>query len=118
MLIGQLCAITGLSKDTIRHYEDQGLICSSRIQAGTRQYRHFGKDTLERLEHIGYAKAVGLTLREIKPPLDAYMKGDMSEHDQQTFLTSQVEHIDRKIEVLQDARKFLCTQLALYIKEE
>ncbi len=52
MLIGELARQTGLSKDTIRFYEKMGLIAASQRPAGTRLYKEYDPDMVERLALI------------------------------------------------------------------
>jgi MerR family transcriptional regulator, copper efflux regulator len=66
MLIGELSKRTGLTKDTIRFYEKLGLITACDRQAGTRLYKEFSEEILQRLVLISQAKALGFTLNEIK----------------------------------------------------
>jgi MerR family transcriptional regulator, copper efflux regulator len=66
MLIGELSKETGVSKDTIRFYEKLGLITGSDRQAGTKIYKEYGSEALERLSMIDRGKGLGFTLSEIK----------------------------------------------------
>lgn len=63
MLIGTLSRISGLSKDTIRHYEVLGLLRSTPRQAGSRVYRDYADDSLERLELIALGKRLQFPFR-------------------------------------------------------
>lgn len=49
MLIGELSKKTGLSKDTIRFYEKLGLIAASDRQPGTKLYKEYSPEIVERL---------------------------------------------------------------------
>ena len=62
--IGKLARATGLSVKTIRFYETRDLLtASSRSEGG---YRLYSEADLHRLEFIKQAKALGLTLEEIR----------------------------------------------------
>ena len=50
MLIGELAKASDTTKDTIRHYDELGLLLSSNRQAGSRVYKEFSADNLERLQ--------------------------------------------------------------------
>ena len=65
MLISELAKATGTTKDTIRHYDQLGLLLSTERQAGSRRYKDFSRDNLERIELIRLAKYIGFTLNEI-----------------------------------------------------
>lgn len=58
MLIGELARKTSLSKDTIRFYEKLGLITAQERQAGTRIYKEFSEETVERLLMINQGKGI------------------------------------------------------------
>lgn len=62
MLIGELAARAGLSKDTIRFYEKRGLVTSHRLPSG---YRDFAPETVEWLRYVRTAQMLGFSLAEI-----------------------------------------------------
>jgi len=64
MLIGELAAKTGLSRDTIRFYEKQGLISLSRKERRDNNYKEYSDDVLETLRTIKRLKSFGFTLNE------------------------------------------------------
>ena len=62
--IAATCEQTGLSRRTVRYYEELGLLPGvRRSRAGRRVY---GKDEVERLRFVQRLKALGLSLAEIK----------------------------------------------------
>lgn len=64
MLIGELSVKTGLSRDTIRFYEKQGLIEIERKQRRKNNYKEYGEPILDRLNMIKRIKNFGFTLNE------------------------------------------------------
>ncbi len=64
LTIGEACEKTGLSRRTVRYYEEVGLLEGVRRRVGGR--RVYGADDVERLGFIQRLKALGLTLVEIK----------------------------------------------------
>jgi DNA-binding transcriptional MerR regulator len=67
MLIGELARRTGVNPKTIRYYEEVGLLPrAARLPSGYRQYT---EEDVERLAFIRNAKALGVTLEEIKEVL-------------------------------------------------
>ncbi|MFF4014733.1 MerR family transcriptional regulator [Streptomyces sp. NPDC001843] len=62
MLIGELAARTGMTKDGIRFYEKVGLVRSRRLANG---YRDFPPDTVPWLAYVRTAQALGFSLAEI-----------------------------------------------------
>jgi DNA-binding transcriptional MerR regulator len=67
MRIAELAAALGLNPKTIRYYEEIGLLPPPE-RSGAR-YRLYGPADRERLRFIGKAKAVGLSLGEIREVL-------------------------------------------------
>lgn len=70
MLIGELSAKTGLSRDTIRFYEKQGLISVNRKQRRDNNYKEYSYEMLERLLTVKRLKNFGFTLNESAGLLD------------------------------------------------
>ncbi len=110
MLIGELCKRSGLSKDTIRHYESKGLIQPKKIAAGTRSYRHYDEQSLERLELIRIGAKSGMPLREMRPILDNLMAGKIPFEGQRQVVRDQIRRIDERITQLKTAKRMLREQ--------
>ena len=72
MTIGRIAEAAGVSIDTMRFYERQGLLARPRRTFSG--YRVYGADVLERLNFIHDAKALGFSLREIKELLSLGVK--------------------------------------------
>jgi DNA-binding transcriptional MerR regulator len=61
--IGKLAARAGISADTLRYYEDEGLIAPAGKSEGG--YRLYGEDAIRRIGFIKHAQHCGFTLTEI-----------------------------------------------------
>ncbi|MDG9685661.1 MerR family transcriptional regulator [Streptomyces sp. DH18] len=71
MRIGELAAVTGASVRSLRYYEEQRLLASSRSPSGQRHYTHA---EVERVHFIQRLYAAGLssrTITELLPCVDA-----------------------------------------------
>ena len=67
MLIAELARRAGVNPETIRYYEEVGLLPrAARLPSG---YRQYSEEDVERLEFIRNAKALGVALAEIKEVL-------------------------------------------------
>ena len=66
--VGEVARRAGVTTSALRFYEANGLITSSRTDAGHRRYL---ADTLRRVGFIRVAQRVGLTLAEIRSALEA-----------------------------------------------
>ncbi|MFD8547170.1 MerR family transcriptional regulator [Streptomyces sp. NPDC059649] len=62
MLIGELAAQAGMTKDTIRFYERLGLVTGRRLPNG---YRDFPPETVAWLLYVRTAQTLGFSLAEI-----------------------------------------------------
>ena len=63
--IGELSNITGVSIQTIRFYESEGLFSPIEVDRWT-NYRYYDETSIERLSQISYLKNLGFSLKEIK----------------------------------------------------
>ena len=88
LLIGTLATQAYTTKDTVRHYDELGLLKSRKRQAGSRLYTEFHPECVERIELIKSAQAIGFTLIEIKDSLNDYYDGNLN-LDEQLILTEQ-----------------------------
>lgn len=98
LLIGELAKQANTTKDTIRHYDDMGLLKKRSRQAGSRQYAEYHPQCVQRIELIKVAQAVGFTLNEISESLDDYYDGRVS-------IAEQLQVTNQK---LQQAKKQQC----------
>jgi MerR family transcriptional regulator, copper efflux regulator len=109
MLMGELSKKTCVSKDTIRFYKKLGLIISSDREAGTRLYKEYGPETVERLAMITQGKGLGFTLSEIKQLLDEWDSGALSTRDQIQVIERKIEEIVEKLDAIE---AYLITKLS------
>ena len=78
LLIGALAKQANTTKDTVRHYDELGLLRSRKRQAGSRLYTEFHPECIERIEIIKNMKAISFSLNEIKEGLTDYYDGNFS----------------------------------------
>ncbi|MBD2066682.1 MerR family transcriptional regulator [Leptolyngbya sp. FACHB-671] len=111
MLIGELSKKTGLSKDTIRFYEKIGLIVASDRCAGTRLYKEYSSETIERLLMINQGKRLGFTLNEMKQLLDEWSGGTIPKQEQIKIIERKIEEITEKTQQLNTIKTYLVNKL-------
>ena len=105
MTIGQVARQTGVSVETIRYYEKEGLINEpERSPSGYRQYQ---EETIKRVLFIQRAKEVGFTLKEISDLLLIQSKPDARCGDLLNKATLKVAQIEEKIHELQRMKQSL-----------
>ena len=78
LLIGELAKQANTTKDTIRHYDELGLLKSRKRQAGSRFYKEFHPECIERIGAIKAGKSVGYTLSQIANHLDDHFNDQIS----------------------------------------
>jgi DNA-binding transcriptional MerR regulator len=70
---GELARLTGLSSDSIRHYERLGILpASPRTSSG---YRMYGRDAIDRVRLVQRALGLGFTLAELAEILQVRDRG-------------------------------------------
>lgn len=74
MHIGDLAARTNTTPQTIRYYEQLGLL--GPVQREGRKYRQYNEDAVARLEKIAALKQLGLSLEQIRDVIDLYFEDD------------------------------------------
>lgn len=95
LTIGQVAKATGVTVETVRFYEKQGLIAPpQRSEAG---YRQYPGDAVRRVRFIQRAKEVGFTLSEIGELLALRQEPGTSCGDIKLRATQKIEVIDQKI---------------------
>lgn len=97
MLIGQLVKETGLSKDTIRFYEKQGLIKVGRKQRRANNYKEYSDEVLNRLLVIKRVKNFGFTLNEAADLLDMIEVKEATCNNVSDLIDKKVKVLDAKI---------------------
>jgi len=103
--IGKVASATGVSVETVRFYESEGLIeAPQRTKAG---YRQFSQDTVRRVRFIQRAKHAGFTLKEIAELLALRREPGTTCGDIKLRATRKIEAVDEKIRDLQRIRDAL-----------
>ena len=105
MKVSDVAKRAGISADTVRYYEELGLLPSPpRTASG---YRQFGEDTLSRIQFIKGAQSLGLRLSDIGELLKIQDDGGCPCGHTKTLLDQRLEQVNREIEVLLSLREDL-----------
>ncbi len=116
--IGGLAARIGTSPDTIRYYEQLGLIATpERSAAG---YRLYGEAELRRLQFIRRAKLLGLSLDEIRELLGLADEGECRPLRRQVaqLLRSKIDECEAKLAELTSFKAGLEERYHLALENE
>lgn len=99
LLIGELAKKTGVSTDTLRHYERKGVIAPPIRSANG--YRVYSPETIERVKLVRHALAVGFTLDELSAIFTERKKGEKPCGKVFSMATAKLEDLyDRIVEML------------------
>ncbi|MCG3267935.1 MerR family transcriptional regulator [Yoonia sp. I 8.24] len=106
MKIGELSERSGLSRDTIRLYEKNGLIASSASKSATNNYREYGEDVLLQLQFVGSARDVGISIADLRELMKAFFdSGDPSEAEK--VMVAKVAELKVRIAQIENVISFL-----------
>jgi DNA-binding transcriptional MerR regulator len=95
MTVSQLASRTGVSPDTVRYYEREGLLHPpERSPAG---YRLYDEPSADRIEFVRRAQHLGLRLREIRELLLVSDNGTCPCGHTLELLAARIEEVDAEI---------------------
>ena len=104
MRIGELCAKTGLSKETVRYYERQGLLENIPQPNRSNNYKVYSAVDLQRLNMIKHAKMLGFTLAEISEVLAVWVDDNFTAEQKQASLRHKLQQLEEKEAALIELR--------------
>ena len=103
--IGKLAQVTGLSVETIRYYEQQGLV--GRPSRTASNYRVYGDAHLDRLAFIHQCRSLDLSLEEILVLLRVRDERDSGCEDVSSILDQHIGHVTTRLAELKNLRRQL-----------
>ena len=109
MLIGELATASGLSREALRFYEQQGLIRARRLDNG---YRDYPPEVVTLVQYIRTAQQLGFTLAEIGDRLPAIWDAAEPGPALAQVLAAKLREIDDRIAALQALRQTLAERVA------
>lgn len=114
MRIRHLAERTGLTIDSIRYYEKQGLLDPTHVERSENGYRDFSEGAVERLEMIRHAQAAGFTLAEIRDLLGLWERNELSDDHIVAHLRAKQRQILAKIAQLDHVHQYIASKLEQY----
>jgi Cu(I)-responsive transcriptional regulator len=96
--IGKVAKITGCKVQTIRYYEQIGLLPEPARSEGNQ--RLYNQDTVKRLTFIRHARDLGFSLQVVRNLLDLTDDPEKPCDEATEIVISQLEHIDKRIRQL------------------
>ncbi len=111
LTIGKLAKRVGLRTSALRFYESEGLLLpAGRTQAG---YRLYPPDSVQRIQTIQRARRLGFSLSDIRPLLNAWDSGDLS--DQAIIQIAEQRYLQLEQQVTE--RLVLQHELELFLRD-
>jgi len=95
MKIGELAKASGISVQTIRYYESEGLLPPASRAANN--YRHYSQLHLEMLLFIRTGRKLGMSLDEIRQLLQLRASGEPGCREINQLLDTQITAIDHRV---------------------
>lgn len=111
MRIGELSQRSGISRDTIRFYEKNGLIQSVAGDSATNNYRDYPEDNLFRLDFFTKARDAGMSVADLKDIIDA-MAGQCDPTVAQNVVRQKVDELKTRARQIETVIAFLEGKLA------
>ena len=110
MLIGELAKRSKLTKETIRHYEEIGLLRG--IKTLSNGYKNYPDRLVEDLKLIGLTKDLGFTLKEIQSLLSLLQKGQLTRSNLNQAIQKKIDEINQQVSSLNLIKERLNQELA------
>jgi len=102
---GELAGLAGVSRDTLRHYERQGLLpLAQRSQNG---YRYYSPEALTRVRLIRGALGIGFTVEELREILQSRDRGQPPCHQVHALALEKARALELRIAELTGLQKAL-----------
>jgi DNA-binding transcriptional MerR regulator len=111
MLIGEVSKKTGLSRDTIRFYEKQGLIELKKKQRRDNNYKEYPETVVDRLNLIKTIQDFGFTLKEIDTFFELWKAEDASCENLVFTFENKLVQVEQQIQYLNQLKEKLTASL-------
>lgn len=116
MRIGELAALAGVTPDTIRYYEREGLLTPpARTPSG---YRDYDNVALDDLRFIRKGQTLGLRLADIRQAMAIASGGGVPCDHVRATITARLQEVEQRIRELREIRSTLKDGLARLAQTE
>lgn len=106
MKIGDLAEKAGLSRDTIRFYERNGLIESQAGSSSTNTYREYPEHLVRKLRFINQAREAGMSVADLKG-LFVALEGSCDPEQARQVLQERIDELESSIKKTRAVIQFL-----------
>ena len=114
MQISEVAQKFGLTQDTLRYYEREGLI--GPIAKGDNGIRNYTENDLQRIQFVKCMRAAGLEISFLKKYIQLFDEGDETIKERREILVEQRKILKKKLDDMQEAYDRLNMKIDLYDK--
>ena len=115
MQISEVAQKFGLTTDTLRYYEREGLV--GPIFKGKNGIRNYTESDLQRIQFVKCMRSAGMEINLLKQYLKLFEGGDKTLNERRKILVKQREILKTKLESIQEAYDKLNYKIDLYDKQ-
>lgn len=105
MRIGELAKLSGVTVETIRFYEAQGII--PKPARSFNNYRSYNESHLRRMQFIRHCRSLDISLDDIKILIDVDARRNEDADKVHAMIASHLKKIDEQIDSLKQLRQHL-----------
>ncbi|MGF1507329.1 MAG: MerR family transcriptional regulator [Chloroflexi bacterium] len=116
LAIGQVAQQTGLSVDTLRYYEDLGLL--DPIERAPNGHRRYGPRDLTRIDFLKRLRATGMPISQMQHYVALYRAGDSTIRERREMLEAHLDSVLAQIDMLEETRTLLERKIHAYLQQE
>ena len=114
MQISEVAEKFGLTTDTLRYYEREGLI--GPITKGKNGIRNYDENDIRRIQFVKCMRAAGVEISFLKRYLQLFDEGDKTVKERREILVEQRRILKEKLDAMQEAYDKLNYKIDLYDK--
>ena len=114
MQISEVAKEFGLTTDTLRYYEREGLI--GPISKGKNGIRNYTEEDIKRIQFVKCMRAAGVEISFLKRYLLLFEGGDKTVKERREILVEQRKILKEKLDAMQEAYNRLNYKIDLYDK--
>ncbi len=115
MQISEVAQKFGLTTDTLRYYEREGLV--GPISKGKNGIRNYTESDLQRIQFVKCMRSAGMEINLLKQYLKLFEGGDKTLNERREILVKQREILKTKLDSIQEAYDKLNYKIDLYDKQ-
>lgn len=115
MQISEVAKEIGLTTDTLRYYEKEGLI--GPVSKGKNGIRNYSEDDIKRIQFVKCMRSAGLEISFLKKYIKLFDEGDNTLKERREILVEQRKILKGKIDAMQEAYDKLNIKIDLYDKD-